>query len=79
MYYAGCLTEYRLLASYKDPKTGRQRRKSVTRKTKLEVEGALQALLRQLPKTTEKRSRTGSSCVLPSPTGHEHDVVRARG
>ena len=67
MYYGGRLTGYRGLASYKDPETGKQRRKSVTRKTRSETEKALKILLRTLPQGGGQRGRTALPAALPPP------------
>lgn len=64
-YYQGRLTGYRGLASYKDPQTGRQRRRSVTRATRAEAERALRALIRTLPIQNPRTPRTARAPELP--------------
>jgi integrase len=53
----GRIVSWRGLASSKDPETGRQRRKSVSRPTRAEAEQALAALIRGLPKGSVRRPR----------------------
>ncbi|WP_156123141.1 hypothetical protein [Deinococcus radiopugnans] len=65
MYYAGRQTGYRGLASYKDPETGKQRRKSVTRKTRSETEKALKILIGQLPRGGGQQARTAMPASVP--------------
>ncbi|WP_216328038.1 site-specific integrase [Deinococcus aestuarii] len=65
MILNGQVVSYRGLASYQDPATGKQRRKSVSRKTREEAKRALAALLRTLPKARPVRRRTAEPPSLP--------------
>ncbi|MFB9992670.1 tyrosine-type recombinase/integrase [Deinococcus oregonensis] len=64
----GRTVSWRGLASYKDPETGRQRRKSVSRPTRAEAQQALAALIRTLPKGSVKKPRSAPVKTLPEPT-----------
>ncbi|MBB5235548.1 tyrosine-type recombinase/integrase [Deinococcus budaensis] len=69
------VVSYRGLASYRDPVTGKQRRRSVSRKTRAEAERALAALLRTLPKAKPVRRRTATPPTLPP--ARESDSLHA--
>lgn len=71
----GRVVSHRGLASYKDPVTGKQRRRSVSRKTREEAERALAALLRTLPKAKPVRRHTATPPALPP--AREPDSVHA--
>jgi len=68
VYVGGKITAWRGLASYKDPETGRQRRRSVTRKTRPAAEKALQALIASLPKAELVSRRSPGTVALPLAT-----------
>ncbi|GGS05602.1 site-specific integrase [Deinococcus sedimenti] len=61
----GRIVSYRGLASYVDPVTGKQRRRSVSRATRAEAERALKDLQRTLPQVTRRRARTATPPTLP--------------
>lgn len=65
-YYKGEIVSWRGLASYLDPETGRQRRKSVSRRTREETEEALLTMIKTLPQGREKRPRTARPPRLPA-------------
>jgi len=66
VYVEGQITAWRGLASYKDPETGKQRRRSVTRKTKAAAEKALKALIASLPKVQLVSRRRPGTVALPA-------------
>lgn len=66
VYVEGQITAWRGLASYEDPETGKQRRRSVTRKTKATAEMALRALIASLPKVTLVSRRKPGTVSLPN-------------
>jgi integrase len=68
VYVEGQLTAWRGLASYKDAETGRQRRRSVTRKTKIAAEKALKVLIASLPKAQLVSRRKPGTVGLPPAT-----------
>ena len=67
----GQITAWRGLASYKDPETGRQRRRSVTRKTRPAAEKALKALIALLPKVQPVSRRRPATVALPAATADD--------
>ncbi|WP_188905385.1 tyrosine-type recombinase/integrase [Deinococcus aerophilus] len=71
VYHEDHRTGYRGLASYRDPETGRQRRRSVTRKTRSETERALKILIDQLPRGGGQRARTALPASFPPSTRPE--------
>lgn len=68
VYVDGRVTAWRGLASYKDPETGRQRRRSVTRKTKAAAGKALKTLIASLPKAQLVSRRKPGTVALPPAT-----------
>lgn len=64
----GKITAWRGLASYQDPQTGKQRRKSVTRKTRGAAVTALKDLVATLPKATLVSRRRLEITALPPAT-----------
>ena len=68
VYVEGRVTAWRGLASYKDPETGRQRRRSVTRRTKAAAEKALRAVIASLPKAQLVSRRKPGTVALPPAT-----------
>ncbi|WP_264775305.1 tyrosine-type recombinase/integrase [Deinococcus aetherius] len=64
----GKITAWRGLASYQDPETGKQRRKSVTRKTRAAAVTALRALIATLPKAARASRRKLEVTALPPAT-----------
>ena len=71
MYVEGQVTAWRGLASYKDPETGKQRRRSVTRKTKAAAEKALKALIASLPKAQLVSRLKPGTVTLPAATADD--------
>ncbi|WP_155300742.1 site-specific integrase [Deinococcus kurensis] len=67
IHWKGRVVSYRGLASYLDPVTGKRRRRSVSRATRVEAERALRELQRTLPRTGPegKRPRTAVPPALP--------------
>lgn len=63
--YKGKITAWRGLASYQDPQTGQQRRKSVTRKTRAAARTALKALIATLPKAPRASHHKFEFAALP--------------
>ena len=59
--HKGKIVGWRGLASYKDPVTGKQRCKSVSRKTPEEAEVAPRQLIRTLPKAKPVKRRTSNT------------------
>lgn len=70
----GRVVSWRGLASYKDPITGKQRRKSVSRKTREEAEVALQKLICTLPRAKAAPRRSNRSLELP-PASNDGSVL----
>lgn len=68
VFVEGKITAWRGLASYKDPETGKQRRRSVTRKTKAAAEKTLKVLIASLPKARLVSRRKPGSVALPAAT-----------
>lgn len=62
----GRITAWRGLASYRDPHTGRRRRKSITRPTRREAERALQVFLSSLPRATSSIRLRAAAVALPA-------------
>lgn len=78
VHYKGQVVSWRGLATYTDPDTGIRRRKSVSRKTREEVEVALAQLIRKLPKTPpHQQPRTARKASFPpaQKAGTVHDLL----
>ncbi|GMA16857.1 hypothetical protein GCM10025871_31880 [Deinococcus metallilatus] len=63
MVLKGRVVSARGLASYRDPVTGKQRRRSVSCKTHEEAERVLRALLRTLPKAKPVQRRPAANLL----------------
>ncbi|GGR27479.1 tyrosine-type recombinase/integrase [Deinococcus ruber] len=74
VYTQGKISAWRGLASYKDPGSGKQCRRSVTRKTRSAAEKALKELIATLPKAAPVSRKRHQPTALPT-TGHEDSVL----